>query len=141
MLSSKARPGVTDGSPSAIWMASPSSSADSDTAKSSGSTGPNSPASCPASTCAMIVSRQRSSNFCRTPATSGSRTDWAHRSSHSSQDPAVCVSASGRQVIATSSSRRPAALGMAAIRAVPASYQVSSAYRSASVSSWSLVLK
>ena len=43
--------------------------------------------------------------------------------------------------MATSSSSRPAALGMAAIRRVPASYQVSSAYRSASVSSWSLVLK
>jgi hypothetical protein len=43
--------------------------------------------------------------------------------------------------MATSSSSLPAAVGISSIRRVPASYQVSSENRIASVSSWSLVLK
>ena len=127
MPSSNARAGLTEGSPSATWMASPSSKADSVTAKSSAFTGPNSPAAWPASTSELIVSRQRSSNFCRTLATSVSRTDWAHRSSQSSQELAGSPSTSMRKFMATSSSSRPAALVMPAIRRVPASYQASSA--------------
>ncbi len=75
----------------------------------------------------MIISRQRSSNFCRTLATSGSRTDWAHRSSQSSHELVGSPSTSMRKFMATSSSSRPAALDRAAIRRVPASYQASSA--------------
>ena len=86
-------------------------------------------------------SRHRSSNFCRTPATSGWRTDCAHRSSQSAQELVGSESASGRQLIATISSSFPAAVGIAAIRRVPASYQLSSENRIASVSNWSLVLK
>ena len=127
MPSSNARSGLIEGSPSAIWMANPSSRADSVTAKLSAFTGPNSPAAWPARTREMIISRQRSSNFCRTLATSGSRTDWAHRSSQSSQELVGSPSRSTRKFMATSSSSRLAALVMPAIRRVPASYQASSA--------------
>ncbi len=144
MVSSNARPASTVGSSRAIWIANPSSSADSVTAKSAGLTGPNSPASCPSTTSEVIVSRQRSSNFCRTPATSGWRAACVHRSSHSSHEvlgASGSSSSSGRHDMAISSSSRPAAVSIAATRLVPVAYQVSSESRIASVRSWSLVLK
>src|ERR1022692_674381 len=66
MLSSNAPTGSTTGSSSAIWMASPSSSADRQTEKLAASRPANSPASWPLSTSVVIISRQRSSDFCRT---------------------------------------------------------------------------
>ena len=50
------------------------------------STARNSPAACPASTSEAITSRQRSSDFCRTLATSGLRAACAQKSSQSGQE-------------------------------------------------------
>src|ERR1022692_1413897 len=141
ILSSNAPTGSTTRSSSAIWMASPSSSADRQTEKSAASSSANSPASCPASTSEVIISRQRSSDFCRTLATSGFLAACAQKSSQSSQELCGSGSASGRQLIATISSSRAAAVGSDDIRRWLSAYQVSSEYLIASVSSWSLVLK
>ena len=88
-----------------------------------------------------MVSRHRSSDFCRTAATPAFRGDSAHRSSHSSHQLRGSGSVPGRQIIATSSASRPAAVEMAAIRRTFSAYQVSSENLIASVSNWSRVLK
>ena len=123
----KARWGSTTGSSSAIWMANPSSRADSVMANSSASTLPNSPEAWPSRTTPAMVSRQWASNSSRTRATSGWRTDCAQRSSHSAQESGSSASASGRQVMATISSSRAAALSITSMRRAPRSYHWSSA--------------
>src|SRR5215467_12908106 len=111
MVSSNARDASTTGSVSAICIANPSSSEDSSSANATGSTGPNSPTSWPATTSEQISSRHRSSNFCRTLATSGLCAACDHKSSQSTQEVCGSMSASGRQHMATSSSSLPAAVG------------------------------
>src|ERR1017187_41595 len=126
MLSSKAAAGSTEGSSSAIWMVSPSSSADRQTANVAGSTWRNSPASWPARTSDSMTCRQRSSDFCRTLATAEFLAACAHRSSHSCHELCGSGSSSSRQLMATISSSRSAAVGSCAIRRWPTAYQLSS---------------
>jgi hypothetical protein len=89
----------------------------------------------------VIISRQRSSSRCRSPATSGLRAASVQKSSQSVHELRGSASASGRQLMATISSIRATAVGSSAIRRWPTAYQMLSRYLIDSVSSWSLVLK
>ncbi len=73
-----------------------------------------------------MVSRHRSSDFCRTAATPGFRGDSAHRSSQSSHQLRGSGPLPGRQVMATSSVSRPDAVGISSIRRWLSAYQESS---------------
>jgi len=129
MLSRTRGPAVTKGSPTATWMASPSKAGRTAvTAKSSASTAKLAPRLLAGQDQGTDRLTQRSSNFCRTLATSGSRTDWAHRSSQSSPRSWLgSPSSSTRKVHATKFLEPPGGAGDAAIPLGASSYQASSA--------------